>query len=54
LVFLVLNVLASGIWDFANGRNNRIPLPGLRHFIGRNKRASSDMPSCAPADQRQL
>lgn len=34
LVFLVLNVLASGIWDFASGRNNRIPLPGLRHFIG--------------------
>jgi hypothetical protein len=34
LVFLVLNVLASGIWDFASGRNNRIPLPGLRDFIG--------------------
>jgi hypothetical protein len=34
LVFLVLNVLASGIWDLASGRNNRIPLPGLRHFIG--------------------
>jgi hypothetical protein len=34
LVFLVLNVLASGIWDFASGRNNRIPLPGLRHFMG--------------------
>jgi hypothetical protein len=34
LVFLVLNVLASGIWDFASGRNNRIPLPGLRNFIG--------------------
>ena len=32
LAFLVLNVLASGIWDFATGRNHRIP--GLQHFIG--------------------
>ena len=34
LVFLVLNVLAAGIWDIASGRNNRITLLGLRHFIG--------------------
>jgi hypothetical protein len=31
---LVANVLASGILDLATGRDNRIPLPGLRHFIG--------------------
>ena len=32
--FLVANVLASGIFDLATGRNTRIPLPGLRLFIG--------------------
>ena len=28
LVFLVLNVLASGTWDFASGRNNRTRIQG--------------------------
>ncbi len=32
--FLVVNVLASGIYDLAAGRNTRIELPGLRLFIG--------------------
>jgi hypothetical protein len=32
LAFLVVNVLASGVWDYATGRNQRIP--GLQHFIG--------------------
>jgi hypothetical protein len=32
--FLVVNVLASGIFDSATGRNTRIALPGLRLFIG--------------------
>jgi hypothetical protein len=32
--FLVVNVLASGIFDLATGRNTRIALPGLRLFIG--------------------
>jgi Flp pilus assembly protein TadB len=31
---LVANVLASGIFDLATGRNSRIELPGLRLFIG--------------------
>ena len=32
--FLAINVLASGIFDLATGQNARIPLPGLRLFIG--------------------
>ena len=32
--FLAANVLASGIYDLTTGRNTRIPLPGLRLFIG--------------------
>jgi hypothetical protein len=32
--FLVANVLASGIVDLATGQNTRIPLPGVRLFIG--------------------
>jgi hypothetical protein len=32
--FLVVNVLASGSYDLAAGRNTRIELPGLRLFIG--------------------
>jgi hypothetical protein len=32
--FLVANVLASGIVDLATGQNIRIPLPGVRLFIG--------------------
>ena len=32
--FLVVNVLASGIYDLATGRNTRIELPGIHLFIG--------------------
>ncbi len=32
--FLVINVLASGIYDLATGQNTRVPLPGLHLFIG--------------------
>ncbi len=32
--FLVVNVLASGIFDLTTGQNTRIQLPGLRLFIG--------------------
>jgi TRAP-type uncharacterized transport system fused permease subunit len=32
--FLVVNVLASGIYDLATGRNTRVPLPGIHLFIG--------------------
>ena len=32
--FLAVNVLASGIFDLATGQNARVPLPGLRLFIG--------------------
>jgi hypothetical protein len=32
--FLVANVLASGIYDLATGRNTRIPVPGIHLFIG--------------------
>lgn len=32
--FLIANVLASGILDLTTGRNTRIPLPGVRLFIG--------------------
>jgi hypothetical protein len=32
--FLVLNVLASGIYDLVTGRNTRIDVPGIRLYIG--------------------
>ena len=32
--FLVLNVLASGIYDLVTGRNTRVPVPGIHLFIG--------------------
>jgi len=32
--FLAANVLASGIYDLVTGRNTRMPLPGVRLFIG--------------------
>ena len=32
--FLVLNVLASGIYDLATGTNTRVPVPGIHLFIG--------------------
>ncbi len=32
--FLVLNVLASGIYDLVTGRNTRLPLPGIHLYIG--------------------
>jgi len=32
--FLAANVLASGIYDLATGRNTRVPLPGIHLFIG--------------------
>jgi len=32
--FLVLNVLASGIYDLATGTNTRVPAPGIHLFIG--------------------
>jgi hypothetical protein len=31
---LIVNVLASGIFDLATGQNTRIPLPGIQLFIG--------------------
>ncbi len=31
---LVLNVLASGIYDLVTGRNTRVPVPGIHLFIG--------------------
>jgi hypothetical protein len=33
-VLLAANVLASGIYDLATGRNTRVPLPGIHLFIG--------------------
>jgi hypothetical protein len=32
--FLAANVLASGIYDLATGRNTRVPVPGIQLFIG--------------------
>ncbi len=32
--FLVLNVLASGFYDLVTRRNTRLPLPGIRLYIG--------------------
>jgi hypothetical protein len=32
--FLVLNVLASGIYDLVTGRNTRIDVPGIHLYIG--------------------
>ena len=32
--FLILNVLASGIYDLATGRNTRVPVPGIHLYIG--------------------
>ena len=32
--FLIANVLASGIYDLATGKNTRIPIPGIRLYIG--------------------
>jgi hypothetical protein len=34
LVFLVANVLASGIYDLVTGTNNRIEVPGIQLYIG--------------------
>ena len=34
LAFLIVNVLASGIYDLATGRNTRVPLPGISLYIG--------------------
>ena len=33
-VFIVLNVLASGIYDLETGRNTRVPIPGIHLYIG--------------------